>query len=58
MGFQDEKVVAAGDGFSDCICVSPSHVLTFGLLLNFLVFVTCIYGPGLTLRPPVLPPQN
>ena len=21
MGFQDEKVVAAGDGFSDCICV-------------------------------------
>ena len=20
MGFQDEKVVAAGDGFSDCIC--------------------------------------
>ena len=23
---------------------SPSHVLTFGLLLNFLVFVACIYG--------------
>ena len=36
MGFQDEKVVAAGDGFSDCICGVSVHV-NFMLIHSVLI---------------------
>ena len=51
---RDDRIVTILVDTPDAHSPSHVHVLTLGLLLNFLVFVACIYGLGLTLRPPAL----